>query len=314
VAKRKKIKTTHRNRPGRISFKLRVKSRKKRKSSYRAGRLIGFLKISAVACVLVAVGVGFVFLEKHVASKSKRTGSLELVDVPDWVNEQLKEKIYFAASSYGGDIRLDKDAAASIQRSIESSVAWLDQVKVQTTHDSVRIWGRWRRPLGLIELGSRKTCYVDAELVVLDFVPVSALPIVKIKGLLLPAKAPSVGKLWQLDDLAAAVAVLSRLDRMDKLVTADKPLLYEIDRIDVTNFNGRQSGRKPHIVLYTKDDTEIIWGAEIGSWQRYLEAADQEKLTNLYNYYKEHGTILNSAKYIDLRSQQHDVSLPIDKY
>jgi hypothetical protein len=295
-------------------FKLGAKSRKKHRPASQGRRLLGFLKILAVVCVLAAVGTGFVFLEKYVASETKTTGTVELVDVPDWVNEQLKEKIHFAAGSYGKDIRLDKDAAATIQRSIESSVPWLATVKVQTTHDSVRILGRWRRPLALIELGSQKACYVDAELVVLDYVPLAGLPIVKVEGLSLPVSPPSAGKIWQLDDLAAAAEILSRLDRMDKLVTADKPLLYEIDRIDISNFNGRQSSRKPHIVLYTKDDTEIIWGAKIGSWQRYLEAADLEKLTNLYNYYKEHGTLLNSAKYIDLRSQQHDVSLPIDKY
>jgi len=66
--------------------------------------------------------------------------------------------------------------------------------------------------------------------------------------------------------------------------------------------------------LYAKDNTEIIWGAEVGKWQRYLESTDEQKLANLYSYYKEYGTLLNSAKYINLRDPQDNIPLPIDKY
>jgi len=101
---------------------------------------------------------------------------------------------------------------------------------------------------------------------------------------------------------------------MDELITPDKPLLYEIDYIDVSNFEGREDTRFPHIVLYATDKTEIIWGAEIATWQRYLEATDEEKLAKLYGYYKEHGSLLNGVKYINLRNPQDKIPLPIDKY
>ena len=101
---------------------------------------------------------------------------------------------------------------------------------------------------------------------------------------------------------------------MDKLTTPDKPLLYEIDSIDVSNFNGRENRQFPHIVLYAKDKTEIIWGAEIGNWARHFEAKDEEKLAKLYSYYKEHGSLLEGVKYINLRDPQDDIPLPIDKY
>jgi len=101
---------------------------------------------------------------------------------------------------------------------------------------------------------------------------------------------------------------------MDKLVTPDKPLLYEIDRIDVGNFNGRENTQHPHIVMYAKDNTQIIWGAEVGKWQRYLESTDEQKLAKLYGYYKEYGTLSGGAKYINLRDPQDNIPLPIDKY
>jgi hypothetical protein len=148
---------------------------------------------------------------------------------------------------------------------------------------------------------------------VLDFAPIVNLPIVHISGLSMAAAPPPAGRIWHKDDLAAAVAILTRLDLMDKRVTPDKPLLYEIDRIDVSNFNGRRNSRAAHIILYTKRDTEIIWGAEVGTWQRYLEATDEDKLAKLYSYYTETGSLLGDVKYINLRDPQQTVPLPIDK-
>jgi hypothetical protein len=155
---------------------------------------------------------------------------------------------------------------------------------------------------------------VDAEQVVLDFVEMPHLPIVKITGLPLITRTPPLGEVWQRDGLAAAIEIIKRLEQMDKLVTPDKPLLYEIDRIDVSNFNGRENTQHPHIVMYTKDNTQIIWGAEVGKWQRYLESTDEQKLAKLYGYYKEYGTLSGGAKYINLRDPQDNIPLPIDKY
>ncbi len=312
MAKRRKTKSKTK----RISFKLGTsKERKKQRLTHRPS-LTGILKVLAVVCVLAAVGIGFVFLDKYVRKTvpvSEKTAILELVDAPAWVNEPLKEKIYAAAKAYGEDLKLDEDAALSVQQNIETLVAWLDEVEVETTHDSIRIEGRWRKPLALVKKG-RQSFYVDTKLVVLDYVAMPNLPIVRVNGLSAKTKIPPPGEVWECDDLAAAVAILARLDLMDKLVTPDKPLLYDIDSINMSNFNGRRNDRKPHIVMYATDNTEIIWGAEIGTWQRYLEATDEEKLTNLYAYYKEHDSLLNSAKRINLQYSQERVSLPIDKY
>lgn len=265
--------------------------------------------VSVVACILVGIVAGFSFLERYVKETSvvsEQTIRLELVDVPAWVNSQLKEKVYVAARDDGNDLSL-------VQQNIEREVVWLDEVTVQTTHDVLRIEGRWRKPVGLVKSGMSRF-YVDAEQVVLDFVQMPRLPIVEITGLSPTRKTPSLGKVREGDDLAAAITILDRLDRMDKSDTPDKPLLYEIDRIDVSNFNGRKNSKRPHIVLYAKDDTEIIWGAEFGTWQRYLESTDEQKLAKLYSYYKENGTLSGNAKYINLCDPQDNIPLPIDKY
>ena len=276
----------------------------------RGPSLTGVLKVLAVVCIFTAAGLFFYFAEKYVKSaKPVQTGHLELVNVPEWVSSQLRAKIHAAAG--GKTFRLDEKTAQSVAENL-ASVAWLENAEVQTTNNSVRVIAEFRKPLALIKSGLNKF-YVDAEMVVLDFVPMTNLPIVRVKGLSVMTKLPPPGRVWQKDDLAAAIAILARLDRMDKLVTPDKPLLYEIDSIDVSNFNGRQNTRHSHIILYTKDNTEIIWGAEIDTWQRHLEATDQEKLAKLYGYYKEYGS-LSGVKYINLRDPQYNISQPVDKY
>lgn len=300
----------------RISFRFGIpKSGQQRRGGYRPNPM-SVLKVTIAVCIIAAAGAGFIFLDKYVKKNvylARKTLSVELADVPEWVNEQLKEKIYVAVRTYDKELKSDEDTARRVQQDIESQAAWLAEVKVQTTGDSIVIKGRWRKPLALVKSGF-KSFYLDADMVVLDYVPMPNLPIVRIKDFSVITKPPLPGKIWQRDDVSAAVVILARLEQMDKSVTPDKPLLYEIDSIDVSNFDGRASSRQPHIVLYTKDNTEIIWGAEFGTWQRYLEATDEEKLTNLYAYYKEHGSLLGGAKYINLQYSQTSISLPIDKY
>ncbi len=238
---------------------------------------------------------------------------LELTDVPAWVNDQLKKEILAAARSASENLKVDENAAFKVQRNIEKEVVWLDEVKVQTTHEGLRIEGRWRRPVAVIKSGVRRF-YVDAEQVVLDFVEMPNLPIVQITGLSLITKTPPPGEVWGGEDVAAAIEILDRLEQMDELVTPDKPLLDEIDRIDVSNFSGRLSDRLPHIIMYTKDSTQIIWGAEVGKWQRYLESTDEQKLAKLYGYYTEYGTLSGGAQYINLRDPQNDIPLPVDRF
>ena len=308
VAKRRKTKS----RRERISFRLSASGRKKRTSATSSGpRLTGVLKVLAVVGILAVVGLLLHFAGNYVKSVSPvGTGPLELVDVPEWASEELRAKIRAAAG--GETFRLD-DGVAQLVAGNLASVAWLRDAKVQTTHNSVCASAVFRKPVALVKSGLQKF-YVDEDLVVLDFVALPNLPIVSIKGLSASANVPPPGEVWHKDDLAAAVTILARLDRMDELVSPDRPLLYEIDSIDVSNFNGRENSRAAHIILYAKDGAEIIWGAQMGAWQRYLEATDEEKLAKLYGYYKECGTLLNGVKYINLREPQETIPQPVDKY
>ncbi len=269
-----------------------------------------------MVCILGGTAVGLIYLDryrKETAPPLEGHIELELVAVPDWVNSELKQKVLKAGRGDFEDLRIDENAAGLVQQNIDRQIAWLDDVKVQTTHNAVRIEGRWRKPVGLIKAG-RRSFYVDAEQVVLDFMEMPGLPIVEITGLPPIRKIPPLGEVWGGDDLAAAITLLELLERRDRIETSQKPLLSEIDRLDVSNFDGRKNSKLPHIVLYAKDGTKIIWGAEIGKWQRYLESTDEQKIAKLYSYYREYGTLSGEAKYINLCDPQDDIPQPIDKY
>ena len=298
-----------------LSGARNLKEKRRLKIGWHDTSLTGALKALVVVCIFAGVGVGILFLDAHIKKTTsvRKAIAVDLIGVPVWVSDQLREKVHAAIRADGDELRLDENTAVLVQRNISERVAWLAEVRVQTTYEGLRIQGRWRKPLALVKSALRKI-YIDAEQVVLDFVPMPNLPIVELKGLLPMTKSPQPGEVWQREDLAAAVAILARLDRMDELTTPDKPLLSEIDGIDVSNFKGRKNKTLPHIVLYTKDGTEIIWGAELGTWGQHLEATDEEKLARLYGYYKESGTLLGGAKYINLRDPQDRVPLPIDKY
>ena len=312
MAKRKKTKRKKKKK----SFKFGSLKKRRAKKIDHTPILISTLKVVAVIWVIAAFAVGFVFLEKYVKNTTQfaqKSAVIELVDVPTWVNESLKQKILSAARAGGEDLILNEDVAASVQQNIEELIAWLDNTTVSTTHDRLLIKANWRKPLAAVTK-NRKTVYIDKDLVVLDFLPMSSLPIVSVKGLATSTNVPPPGQIWEIEDLDAAIQILERFDRMDKIVTPDRKLLFEIDSIDVTNFDGRKNSKKPHILLYAKDQTQIIWGAEIGSWQRNLEASDEQKLAKLYAYYKEHGSLLGGAKYINLRDPQQSIPRPTDKY
>ena len=296
-------------------FSALKRKKKKKQASWVGPGLKAILKVLAVVCFLGGTALGLLFLEEYVRPP-EGTFYLELAGVPAWVDAQLKKKVRDVAESSGGDVRFDDDAALSVRRSIEKQIAWLDDVKVRAKQDGLRVEGRWRKPLALIRTDLVEPRYVDSQQVVLDYVPLPGLPIVEVVGLANTIDMPHPGKVWLCDDLAAATTILGRMNQMDKSFTPDKPLLFEIDRIDVRNFNGRRDEGEPHIVLYTKDNIQIIWGAEWGKWQQYLESTDQEKLAKLWGHYRQHGTLSDGVKYIyiNLRDPQDKIPLPIDKY
>jgi hypothetical protein len=172
---------------------------------------------------------------------------------------------------------------------------------------------RWRKPVALLEKDSKKF-YVDKDLYALDYMAMTDLPIVEIKGVSM-SFAPEPGKRIDCNDLAAAVKLIDLLYATDVKYYANKnPILERIGQVDVSNYKGRKNRHEPHVVLNSKDGAQILWGAELGDWAMYLEAKDDEKLAKLYVHFHEYGSLGSGVKYIDLRNPHDYVPQPIDRY
>ena len=295
----------------RILFRTGSFRPKKSKSGSFGPGLIRLLKISSIALIVVAIGTFLIFAEKYVRTTNPTgTGPVVFVNTPEWIGEQLKSKILGYAD--GKTFQLNEQAAEVVAKNLSAS-AWISEIKAITTDREIQIYATFRKPIALINSGL-SPFYVDAEQVVLDYVPMPHLLIVEIKGLSPLQKMPRYGDVWNSKDLAAAIKLLNRINRMDKEITPTKPLLREIASIDMENYNGRKSRSRPHIVLFTRDNTEIQWGAELGAWQKYLESTDEQKLAKLYGYYQANNTLSAGVKYINLRDPRDNIPLPIDRY
>jgi hypothetical protein len=267
---------------------------------------LAILKVFAISVVLVGIGFSFYYLERYVHASPKVLHAVSKLkfDKPLWASEELLAKIKEAASR-NEDFAVDDDLTESIAKNL-SSVVWLENVKVRVAGDTVIVSANWKRPVALYR-GDDRQVYVASDLTILDYVSLPAAPIVELTGVG-SGNAPTVGKVWDKADVAAAVEVLRLLDKMDMLTT-QKPLLSRIGSIDMSNLDGRKSATEPHIVLVTKDGKNINWGAAVGTTQKYLEASDQEKLASLYDSYKADGT-LEKYKYLELRYPQKAVPQP----
>ena len=281
-----------------------------KKKNKNTQRIYSILKILVIFGFIGILSTAFVFAERYVKSMHEaKTGKLIFENTPVWVNKHLLNQAYKAV---GGDcFRLEQQGLTEAIARRLASVPWLHNTRVQVAKDSIRVNTKWRRPIGVVK-SEYVHFYVDEDLVVLDTVSLD-LPIVTIKGVQFRRK-PASGTVVRTEDLSMAVELLAVLGRMDQKENMSKPLLAEIDRIDVGNFQGRRNAKKPHIVLFAKDQTPIIWGAELRAAGKYLQNSDKTKLANLYTYYRVYGSLMGNAKYIDLRYSQYEVPIPTSVY
>jgi hypothetical protein len=293
------------------SWKSNRRAREKRLAAIRNWNWVAIVKVVAVICFLAASGAFLRYAEGYVKTVAPmEEGRLMLVDVPTWVNWDLKNTVADIAG--GTRFPLTDDTAKVIAEHL-ALMSWLADVNVRVTHDSILVAARWRKPVVMIDLREdNKKIYVDQDLVVMDYMPMPHLPIVEVKGLSLNI-VPLPGQTFDQGDLQAAVNLAVLLNQTDAEFAPKTPLLEQIASIDVSNYKGNKNPRKEHIVLHAKDGAMIIYGAEIGEYAKYAEASDEEKLASLYGYYKESGSFGSEAKYINLRIPQNRVLLPIDR-
>lgn len=273
---------------------------------------VAIVKVTAVVAFLAGSGAFLRYAEAYVKTITPaEEGGLVLVGVPEWAKFDLRSHVADVAG--GRQFPLTEETAALVAHNL-ASMAWLHDVDVQVTHKSVLVKAQWRKPVAMIDVPEDSArIYVDADLVVLDYLPMPHLPIVELKNPDLKV-VPRPGQRFDQPDVAAGVKLITLLQVMDAQRTPKNPLLDQIACIDVRNFKGRKNAREPHIVLRSKDDTPIVWGAEIGEWTKQGEATDEDKLGKLYTYYHDYGSLNAGVKYINLRDPLDTLPKPTEKY
>lgn len=333
MARRKKTKKS-----GLQSFFSKKKKKKRSKrndsTSFMTGLKIA-LSIMFLTILIAGGAIGLIYMDRYVKNAVKedtgngvleiQKGPLKLIGAPGWLNQDWKNTLIAAAD--GKQFPLDQASAKDIAERL-STLSWLDNVQVQTTPKYLEVRAIYRKPIGWVRLGRNRKVYLDVDRVVLDYIPVTAIGVIEIKGLA-STQVPQPGQKWLAEDAAAAVELLNWLYTMDlhfqqekekqdngtvpllEKIIPGKPLADEIESIDVSNFAARKSRSASNIVLNITDGTKVYWGAAWGQGNVYFEADEKEKLARLYQFFMDHhNTLTGAAKYIELRWPQDSIPRP----
>lgn len=242
-------------------------------------------------CVGVALLiVFFAWAERGMTRhQSQKTGKVVFDSIPAWVSDELRMEL--VALVGGAEFELQEGVAQQLGRDLEMS-PWLEWVRVQTLSDSLWVTAQWRKPVARV-VGRGGDYYVDANAVALEVLALPSLPIVAFQNVT-PMSGVQWGSTVSCDDVRAGLDLIKALADMD-CVMAQKArqagqevqpsLLFELQTLDLSNYNGRVDENKPHLVFQSKDGTTVVWGAELGAWGRHLEVRDDIKLARLFTYY-----------------------------
>lgn len=302
MAKKKKNKESFLSR----FFSKKKKTRKGKKSASWVHALKIVLAVMFVTVLVAGGSVGMIYLDGHIkalAAQQKPDGSLHFIAPPAWHNQELIDAMVKAAG--GERFPLDAESAEMVAERL-SRFSWLANVRAQTTPNYIDVTADYRRPVACVKAGRGRVLYLDHEMRVLDYLPLSTIPIPEIQGLA-SLHVPEPGLVWKAEDAAAAVELLDLFNKMDLYFLGskkiDKPLVSDIESIDVSNFAARRSRSAPNIVLNVKDGTKIYWGASWGRAAEFVEADDKVKLARLYETFVSYNHSLqvqDKVKFIDL--------------
>jgi hypothetical protein len=275
------------------------------------GLLNTALVLAVVCAVVVAISSAKQYVEIRV-TYSAEPPRVVIKDRPAWMSDFLAEQIAEAARPPGGHSSLDgkllRDVHLMLQENARTS-AWIRDLRQltltygQRPGDTLVLDCEFRTPSALVAYQGHYYL-VDAEGVVLPDAYGAAqverimygrdgqVNIRVIEGVL--SERPLwPGEIWDGADLAAGLDMVKALH--------GQGFAEEIVRVDVSNFGGRHAPRDSHIVLLTRQNTQIRWGRPVRS-EDLAEVHSTEKLRRLERIHSRFGRVDAGQAWVDIRT------------
>lgn len=264
-----------------------------------------------IGCVFFgALGVGFYYVKQYVDHEvvmPTEPPAIVIKNKPRWMSEFLVQRIAATARPRGLHSAFDHAMLVDTRNALEAN-PWVSKVyEVRRAYrekpgDTVEIDCEYRVPTALVKWGANYWLvdrqgyklpeqYEAGDVDKIVKVDDGRVDIRIIDGV--HHAPPATGKKWIGDDVAAGLEMVALL--------ADKPYAQQILHVNVAHFG---NPREPHIVLVTKEGTEIRWGRTPSELDKdpFLEVSTARKLKRLELFYTQMGSVdAHQAGGIDIR-------------
>ncbi|HEY8666857.1 MAG TPA: hypothetical protein VIL86_09340 [Tepidisphaeraceae bacterium] len=250
-----------------------------------------------------------------------------LLNRPVWMSDTLAERIAAAARPAVPHSALDHQLLVNSVEMLRTNpwIAKVNEVRRvygQAPGDTIEIDCDYRAPIALVRWVDAKTkheayWFVDAQGVKLpeEFAAADLPRLIFgqngrvnlriVEGVQCPPPVHP-GQRWTGDDLYAGLELVRALYGL--------PYTEEIQRVDVSNFQGRIDPREAQLVLVTNKNTEIRWGHPLHSTN--FEVSDATKLNYLQKVRAQYGRVDGNWPWLDIRFDKitHPAQLPADAH
>jgi hypothetical protein len=268
------------------------------------------LGVLIAGVIIGGCGFGFVQLRRHVErdlSYPPTAPAIVLKDRPLWMTEKLAEQIALSVRPRRAYSAMDAHLLDEIVETLQKN-PWVREVRqvrrafANAPGDAIEIHCDYRAPMAMVAWKSQYVL-VDGE------------------GYRLPEKisADKVQRTLLSDDGKVNIRIIEGISAMPPYLDGQKwsgediqagldlcKLLYgqpyaeEIHRVNVANYRGRKNAREAQLVLITKYQSEIRWGAPIKSATNF-ELPPAQKLERLAAVQQKYGRVDGEHSWLDIR-------------
>ena len=267
--------------------------------------------VCAVVFILVC-GTGLFLDRRYVEHKivfAKQPPTVVLKNRPVWMSDFLAEQIIKTARPAGAHSAFDHQLLVNTVAMLRAN-PWIREVKqVRRAYgrqpgDTLEVDCEYRAPVALVKWQDF-FWLVDGDGIKLPEVfSASDVPhiltgqdrrvnIRVIQGVTQPP--PETGTKWAGQDLQAGLELVKLL--------FGRPYAEEIEKVDVSNFGGRQNLRAAQLVLVTRHNTQVRWGqpVTVPPDDFVVEAPAAQKLAFMQAIFEEKKRVDGKFEWVDIR-------------